>query len=447
MTDLPAILTETDRHDLIEFESTIKIGLQTFYDVGTALAGIRDRRLYREQYDTFEDYCRERWEIASSRARQLIGAAEVMENVKSVTMVTLQNERQARPLTSLAPARQREAWQQAVETAPEGKVTGAHVQQVVDQFSPKGETVTAIPEIWLPFVTTAGEYHKRVNGEYIFQQMARTGFPEPCPLGPVHHCLRCDYYCELSSGARLCSHEVYQEAQGDHFCRFCGAELSLAIQAEGGAYCQGEHCDRAYADVEPAPEPPASDRPAEDQDWFLYRSHGGSEPETPVSYQPDYDGDEWYTTAEYVEAARAVMGEIDLDPASCAAAQEVVRAVLYYDKQDDGLHLQSEWSGRVWLNPPYSNPSPFTDRAIEMYQAGKIDQCIILVNNATETRWFQRLLASYPACFLDRRISFWHPGRSADGPRQAQVVFYLGQEWDRFVERFHSLGTIVEAVQ
>lgn len=56
---------------------------------------------------------------------------------------------------------------------------------------------------------------------------------------------------------------------------------------------------------------------------------------------------EWYTPAEFIEAARRVMGEIDLDPASSDIAQETVKANKYYTIDDDGL--EQEWSGRVWI--------------------------------------------------------------------------------------------------
>lgn len=130
-------LTTLENTILIELESTIERGLQAFEEVGNALAKIRDGRLYRAQHDTFEDYCRERWGMVASRARQLIGATEVVRNLESVTNVTLlpTNEAQARPLAKLTPDQQREVWPIVLETAPNGKPTAVHVENVVKDFN------------------------------------------------------------------------------------------------------------------------------------------------------------------------------------------------------------------------------------------------------------------------------------------------------------------------
>ena len=61
---------------------------------------------------------------------------------------------------------------------------------------------------------------------------------------------------------------------------------------------------------------------------------------------------EWYTPALYIEKARRTLGNIDLDPASCEAAQKTIGACRFYSEADDGLNQR--WQGKVWLNPPYA---------------------------------------------------------------------------------------------
>lgn len=136
-------ITQLESQRLNQLESIIEQGFQTFVDVGNALLEIRDNRLYRAEYNTFEDYCRERWGFTDRRARQLMSAAETVTNLQTGTIVPVfpQTESQARPLSKLTPQLQREVWPVVVDTAPGGKITAAHIQETIKKLSPNNNIV------------------------------------------------------------------------------------------------------------------------------------------------------------------------------------------------------------------------------------------------------------------------------------------------------------------
>lgn len=155
---------------------------------------------------------------------------------------------------------------------------------------------------------------------------------------------------------------------------------------------------------------------------------------------------EWYTPLIYVEAARQVMGQIDIDPASNEIAQRIIQASHYFTIEDDGL--DKDWIGRCWLNPPYGNTCPlFVRRLLEQYDCGNVSEAILLVNShATETNWFAPLW-NYILCFTDHRINFYAPEGTQNGSTHGSVFIYLGNQEKKFYEAFHQFGYIVKQVQ
>ena len=153
---------------------------------------------------------------------------------------------------------------------------------------------------------------------------------------------------------------------------------------------------------------------------------------------------EWYTPEEYLLAARDVLGDFDLDPASSHAAQQVVRANKFYTEQDDGLN--HEWRGRVWLNPPYAQPhiENFMRKMVSEVTAGRVRAGIMLTHNYTDTEWFHVGAGACSAiCFTRGRIKFYQPGGERGMPTQGQAFFYFGPDTERFREVFSSIGFIV----
>jgi ParB family chromosome partitioning protein len=146
-----------------------------------------------------------------------------------------------------------------------------------------------------------------------------------------------------------------------------------------------------------------------------------------------------------IEAARAVMGGIDLDPASCVEAQACVKAREFTTKGFDSLRPEVAWVGRVWLNPPYSMPAirEFITKLIDEYEVGNVTEAIIITNNSSDTSWFHDLLSRYPACFTRGRVQFWRADHTTFGARQGQTLFYLGDNSTAFRDVFGELGQVV----
>jgi ParB family chromosome partitioning protein len=154
---------------------------------------------------------------------------------------------------------------------------------------------------------------------------------------------------------------------------------------------------------------------------------------------------EWYTPPEYIEAARQVLGGIDLDPASSRIAQETVRARKFYTAEDDGL--SKPWTGRVWLNPPYSVElvEAFTSKLCAHYEAKDVTAAILLSNNASETQWFQKTVRLASAlCLPLGRVRFLDDeGNPSGSPLQGQAVVYFGRAGETFCQAFGEFGFCV----
>jgi hypothetical protein len=155
---------------------------------------------------------------------------------------------------------------------------------------------------------------------------------------------------------------------------------------------------------------------------------------------------EWYTPARYIESAREVLGGIDLDPASSPEANKAIRAAAIYTVLDDGL--QSDWHGRVWLNPPYGKGTGlFTTKLVEECAAGRVSAAVLLINAyGFDSGWFQPLWDRL-LCFTDHRIVFTSPQRGTGGPANANLFVYFGDDETRFADVFCEYGRIVQAIR
>jgi len=139
-------LSVGERQEFEQHERTITGGLQTFYDVGRALVEIRNKRLYREKHTTFEAYCREIWGFSRPHAYRLIDAAEVAANISPNGDTLPENEAQVRALKAAPGEKQKEVWAKAQATAPDGKVTAAHITDVIQTEIPMPPEPEPVPQ-------------------------------------------------------------------------------------------------------------------------------------------------------------------------------------------------------------------------------------------------------------------------------------------------------------
>ena len=156
---------------------------------------------------------------------------------------------------------------------------------------------------------------------------------------------------------------------------------------------------------------------------------------------------EWFTPPEYIELARRVLGDIDLDPATHKEAQKTIRAAQCFTKAEDGL--TREWHGRVWLNPPYAQPAiaHFVSKMVIERLAGHVTAAIMLTHNYTDTSWFHEAATIADAiCFMRGRVKFYEPDGEIAAPTQGQAFFYFGSEVKNFAEAFRSIGFVVRPI-
>ncbi len=105
-------------------------------EVGQALARIRDGRLYRDRYGTFQVYGRERWQYGKNYINKLIAASEVVVHLVTIVPMAPRHEFQVRPLIGLSKGQAAAAWQNAVEAARGGTVTAKLVKAAAAEFKP-----------------------------------------------------------------------------------------------------------------------------------------------------------------------------------------------------------------------------------------------------------------------------------------------------------------------
>lgn len=160
------------------------------------------------------------------------------------------------------------------------------------------------------------------------------------------------------------------------------------------------------------------------------------------------ESNEWYTPPGIVESAREFLGGIDLDPASCLEANEIVKAEIYYNKDQNGL-LQPWEHKRIFVNPPggRGQVALWWQKAIDTL--AKRDVCIVFVlfsMNYLQTLQRSALFGplEFKVCVPRKRIAYISPdGKRCKSPPHPSAIVGLGGDLQAFRDAFWHLGNVV----
>lgn len=360
------VLSVVEQSELQKCEAVIERGLKTFIDVGTALMEIRDERLYREHHGTFEDYCRERWGLSRPRAYQLIDAAGVVGNLSTIVDKPA-NEAQVRPLASLPADLQPVVWERAVETAPNGKVTAAHVAETAKKMAEP-----AYLQVW--------ELEGLVRSWLELQPGDKPGI----------------YWLETTQNDRHVMFDLEEHVkprrQGRSW-RF--GDLKQARNNVLDQLRQLRQKETAVVVPEPEEAPAAPDRLA------VHYSSATPEWETP----------QWFYNILDEEF------HFDLDV--CATAENA-KAPAFFTPEQDGL--AQPWYGTCWMNPPYGKEVKRWVR--KAYIEARINGATVvcLLPARTDTNWWWDYCIQGEIRFLKGRLKFGGAENGAPFP-SAVVIF------------------------
>lgn len=197
------------------------------------------------------------------------------------------------------------------------------------------------------------------------------------------------------------------------------------------------------------------------------------------------ESNEHYTPPEIVEAAREVLGRIDLDPFSCALANEVVRATHYFAANGlhypwvvpDGPTYDVTVPARVLCNPPggkldkklekvaagpgLSSASMGWAKLVYEYEIGNVHSAIFIGFNLEVLRMTQEHAGyglpsclDFPFCVPRERLRFWNESTAPEdrgvkgAPQYPNVIVFVPPKGNRimpgfFRDKFSKFGKVV----
>lgn len=216
-------LSDVERTRYFECRDLIRENIVAFFDVGDALKEIRDSRLYREEFDTFEVFCSDTYKMKGAHAYRLIKAAEIKAEVGDA----VQNESQARALAAVPKPKRAAVLDKA---AKDGPVTARSITEAAEPPKPaKPETIELdrtgfkIPAKLLPLWERSKEVQAILTGISRIRTALRAAQEQDDPL-----------WRPVASRANACTWSKLLSSLDDAY-----AKIGLAMPFAVCPVCQG----------------------------------------------------------------------------------------------------------------------------------------------------------------------------------------------------------------
>jgi len=184
---------------------------------------------------------------------------------------------------------------------------------------------------------------------------------------------------------------------------------------------------------------------------------------------------ERYTDPKIMELVREFFGKIDLDPASCAGANETVQAINFFTKEDDAF--SKDWvAEKLWMNHPFTKgekackpkckkktckdplykhyrgscitediPSnlDWIEKLLLEYSLGNFTESLNITFVNSSEAWCQKLLRNGTQCFITGRVKYKSPnGGNESSPPKGSMITYLGRRKGEFKKVFSKIGVV-----
>jgi hypothetical protein len=172
--------------------------------------------------------------------------------------------------------------------------------------------------------------------------------------------------------------------------------------------------------------------------------------------------DSWGTPPEIIEAARRVLGRIDLDPFSSDEWNKTVKAQEFYSEDpfsgEAGFDLK--WHGNVFMNPPggkwpkghpragRSKAGAAWDKLMTEFSARRVKHAIVVVFSLNQLQSCNSM-CSFPLCVPASRLKYRNAAGDAKSPPHASAIVYVPgtvDERHKFQREFDAFGAVLNVI-